>query len=993
MTSESDSDEFYDAEDAELSHAGPGIGSSPPRKAKKPPAISEFEEELHRLATERRLAEERRRQEEEALQRKIEEVQAKKREEEERERQRLLEEQRKREKQRKEEERRKQEEEERLLEQQEAEQRRIEAEKRRKRLEEMRLREDRAGHSSRLASSGDQDPAREASEPSSQGVAEEILGRQTDTPQDDAVPREPGLANRNVQPDVIASIRERPSALPLGVDSQGDMPPQPVAPPRKKKKPKSSETPTPEIKNLQSRKETAETPASQGEEVSVGLPPEPGSSGRPLSGLLTPTTTIESLTKELEHSLDLASATSDAVVLHQETQSIKGESRAEVLEALKNPVPSGPPPPKPPRSQGGSPATSEGKGSRGGTPEMDTLSQYHNLMKGRSAKGEQLTDEEVLSQVTVRNLDTGDTVPLLLAEERLPKCINPLALHIMRLTSEYVSNTSLDKEGGSDGEKAKAATQGVKKSKSKKIKFKKILTKIKNVADEAFRHEEQESSDEESLPDSRIVKFKASGSNKGPYDFDQLRLAQDLGREHAGAVWTMKFSPCGRLLATAGQDRILRVWVLQDHYKYFDDMRQRYSNEAREQAQEGSSSEKDSSSDPERERSGSEDAAEEPRDAKKEDTPPEGEEQPDMPIRESALDDELAIFARTPFFEYSGHTADVLDVSWSKNYFILSSSMDKTVRLWHISRSECLCCFQHIDFVTAIAFHPRDDRYFLSGSLDGKLRLWNIPDKKVALWNEVDGPTKLITAANFIQNGRFSVVGTYDGRCIFYDTEHLKYYSQIHVRSTRGRNAIGRKITAIEPLPGQDKILVTSNDSRLRLYDLRDLSLTCKYKGCMNISSQIRASFSHNYRYIICGSEDHCIYIWKTNYDFAKFTSVRKDRNDFWESIKAHDVVVTTAVFSPQPSLVVKPTDSDGKPLASDAAVPAPIPGGLPSAEAPESPATRAKREMIQGKSVAEGGSKAEKKSSLKRLLDQGELLVSGDFNGAIKVFIKRPKL
>jgi hypothetical protein len=42
-------------------------------------------------------------------------------------------------------------------------------------------------------------------------------------------------------------------------------------------------------------------------------------------------------------------------------------------------------------------------------------------------------------------------------------------------------------------------------------------------------------------------------------------------------------------------------------------------------------------------------------------------------------------------------------------------------------------------------------QFFLSGSLDGKLRLWNIPDKKVALWNEVDGPTKLITAANFIQ--------------------------------------------------------------------------------------------------------------------------------------------------------------------------------------------------------------------------------------------------
>ncbi|KAG8237134.1 hypothetical protein J437_LFUL011182 [Ladona fulva] len=178
------------------------------------------------------------------------------------------------------------------------------------------------------------------------------------------------------------------------------------------------------------------------------------------------------------------------------------------------------------------------------------------------------------------------------------------------------------------------------------------------------------------------------------------------------------------------------------------------------------------------------------------------------------------------------------------SYFILSSSMDKTVRLWHISRKECLCCFQHIDFVTAIVFHPRDDRYFLSGSLDGKLRLWNIPDKKVAVWNEVDGQTKLITAANFCQNGKFAVVGSYDGRCIFYTTEQLRYHTQIHVRSTRGKNSKGRKISGIEPMPGEDKILVTSNDSRIRLYDLRDLNLSCKYKGYVNVSSQIKASFS-----------------------------------------------------------------------------------------------------------------------------------------------------
>ncbi len=29
----------------------------------------------------------------------------------------------------------------------------------------------------------------------------------------------------------------------------------------------------------------------------------------------------------------------------------------------------------------------------------------------------------------------------------------------------------------------------------------------------------------------------------------------------------------------------------------------------------------------------------------------------------------------------------------------------------------------------------------------------------------------LITAANFCMNGKFAVIGTYDGRCIFYETE------------------------------------------------------------------------------------------------------------------------------------------------------------------------------------------------------------------------------
>jgi len=173
--------------------------------------------------------------------------------------------------------------------------------------------------------------------------------------------------------------------------------------------------------------------------------------------------------------------------------------------------------------------------------------------------------------------------------------------------------------------------------------------------------------------------------------------------------------------------------------------------------------------------------------------------------------------------------------------------------------------------------------------LDGKLRLWNIPDKKVALWNEVErSPNNLITSANFCQNGKFAVVGTYDGRCIFYHTEQLKYHTQINIRKKR---LTGRKITGIEPMTGEDKILVTSNDSRIRVFDLRDLSLSCKYKGFSSSSSQIKATVSHDNKYIVCGSENQYVYIWKTNHDYSKFSSARRDRNGYWEAVKGNFII------------------------------------------------------------------------------------------------------
>jgi len=235
--------------------------------------------------------------------------------------------------------------------------------------------------------------------------------------------------------------------------------------------------------------------------------------------------------------------------------------------------------------------------------------------------------------------------------------------------------------------------------------------------------------------------------------------------------------------------------------------------------------------------------------------------------------------------------------------------MDKTVRLWHVSRTECLCCFKHSDFVTSIQFHPRDDRFFLAGSLDSKLRLWSIPDKSVAFWNQLPD---LITAVAFSPDGKTAIAGCLNGLCLFYETEGLKYQTQIHVRSAHGKNAKGSKVTGIKAINyppddpnGEVKLLITSNDSRVRIYNLRDKGLEVKLKGNENSCSQIHASFSDDARYVICGSEDRKAYIWSTGPP-----ETDKDKRPV-EMFEAHSAIITTAVMAPMKTRQLLSTSGD----------------------------------------------------------------------------------
>ena len=157
-------------------------------------------------------------------------------------------------------------------------------------------------------------------------------------------------------------------------------------------------------------------------------------------------------------------------------------------------------------------------------------------------------------------------------------------------------------------------------------------------------------------------------------------------------LFECRFSPDGHLLVTGGQDSALKVWVFRSAQPHFHDFSHLTSNSQNKiltdrfnQFLQQMQTESITST---------------------------------INAKLGLHEHQGPLFPR-PFCELLGHQAPVLDVAWSKSLFLLSSSMDKTVRLWHLSRLECLCFFRHVDFVSAIAFHPRDDRYFVSASLDG----------------------------------------------------------------------------------------------------------------------------------------------------------------------------------------------------------------------------------------------------------------------------------
>ncbi|OIV96849.1 hypothetical protein TanjilG_08710 [Lupinus angustifolius] len=305
----------------------------------------------------------------------------------------------------------------------------------------------------------------------------------------------------------------------------------------------------------------------------------------------------------------------------------------------------------------------------------------------------------------------------------------------------------------------------------------------------------------------KLQKVKVRQCKKQMKELSALYMKQDI-QAHEGSILAMKFSPDGQYLASAGEDGVVRVWqvVVEDRCNEIDipeidpsciyftvnnlsELTPLFMEKEKNSKVEGLKKTSDSAC--------------------------------------IIFPPKIFRLLEKPLHEFHGHKGEVLDLSWSKNNYLLSSSVDKTVRLWHVKHENCLKVFSHSNYVTCIQFNPLDDNYFISGCIDGKVRIWAIPDCHVVDWVDI---RDIVTAVCFRPDGQF--------------------------------------------LPqDSNKVMVTSSGSQVRILD--GLNVTGKYKS-LSAASAMSASFTSDGKHILSACEDSNVYLWNVSQDESSPTKAKK---------------------------------------------------------------------------------------------------------------------
>jgi hypothetical protein len=274
------------------------------------------------------------------------------------------------------------------------------------------------------------------------------------------------------------------------------------------------------------------------------------------------------------------------------------------------------------------------------------------------------------------------------------------------------------------------------------------------------------------------------------------------------------------------------------------------------------------------------------------------------------------------------HSAQVMSVAFSPDgKFILSGSMDKTLKLWETATGRELRAFTGAGgFIRCVAFSP-DGRFVLGGSEDGALRLWETAtgrevrafkghgdrvlsaafspdgrliasgsgDRTVRLWDAATG--KLMQTFSGHRGWVYAVAFSPDGRFIFSGSSDMtvKAWDLATGREVRDYKNANGSVTSLALTPDGRYLLAGGAMKRLKLWQTdsaAEVSLFIAHTTpvwCVDISPDGRRAVS--------GSEGLTIVLWDV--------ATAKDL----AHLRGHKSTVRSIAFSPDGKHFVSASD------------------------------------------------------------------------------------
>ncbi|KAA3486582.1 transducin beta-like protein 3 [Gossypium australe] len=224
----------------------------------------------------------------------------------------------------------------------------------------------------------------------------------------------------------------------------------------------------------------------------------------------------------------------------------------------------------------------------------------------------------------------------------------------------------------------------------------------------------------------------------------------------------------------------------------------------------------------------------------------------------------------------AGHTDTILclDTSISSNgrRLILTGSKDNSVRLWE---SERRCCIGlgigHMGAVGAVAFSKKCRDFFVSGSSDRTIKVWNFDGLSDDIEEPISLKAKAVVAAHdkdinslaVAPNDSLVCSGSQDRTACVWRLPEL-----VLVVKFTGHK---RGIWCVEFSPVDQCVITASGDKTVKIWAIADGSCLKTFEG--HTSSVLRASFlTRGTQFVSCGA-DGLVKLWtiKTNECIATY--------------------------------------------------------------------------------------------------------------------------